>query len=1810
MDPQSLTDTIAETGLVPLPRPAVPHGSVAGVPLTGTGLTGLAYAPGDRIGSIRRLDEIIAATEPQAAVTVREIGFAARDSDTTLAAFLGDRGTVTSGDGGIEMGPSGLVLTGFVYIPPGRHEIAVTSDDGFALGLGGVPFMASEGRRGVEETARTAEFEGGLYAMELRYFDAGGRMALNMEIDGLPVDQSAFYAEADDFTAPPEDMALVPEGDYHPSYSLGALVLDDAQEIETGDGSQTIDALGGDDTVRAGAGDDVVQGGYGDDSLEGGEGDDVLDGGYGSDLLIGGPGRDLLVSRSDGGEQKIAQRSVIPETRPDGGQVNPAFDKLHGYEHQPLIGDDILVGGPDADTFLIAPQINATLPIIEEHVRSDGSIRWAGVAGENTYQHDHWVDLFGFDLIADYDAELDHIAVIGHTANVSVEHVDFDRDGVTESIVTVISKQHGNGGAHDRDFLGALLVEGDLVTPDDIQTDAGVTWGVVESYHDVAEAIAQTGETKTVTERGVTHHGYDYRGPGEVERTPDGAPKDLMDTPWWDDAQAHITGPTPPDGITLTRAPFAPLAFEDAPGQVVTGSSFGDRLVPEAPAAPPGLPGALGVWALGEGPDGATRDGRGEGPAAKAYTLWQNQALPRTDASVEGPRPGTPALSFDGEDDFAYLPHDPAFEVTQGTIALWLRADDLSDDGAIVTKDQRKSGEGGHFRLVQLEDGKLLLRFAPGDGGANRAWTTMVPVLEEGVWAHLAVSFTEDGVTVRKDGMAIPDELWTPDEGDVASPGVYAEAYLLQNAEPWIFGADQRRTELNGTAQAFATDDGRLDAPFTGAIAEFAVWGGYSKEDALTGAEIAELMATGPGTALTNPSGPQPMAGSDDAIDGAGGNDMIEGGAGDDTLAGAAGDDGIEGGYGDDVLSGGPGNDTLDGGRGSDLVIGGAGDDLMISGADTGEDRAGQLVLGAPSRPFPDPSIDAALLKLVDWTDQPLYADDIFLGGPGSDHMYVNTLINGKKDIILEHIVDGTRSIDWHGVAGENRYIHDHWVDGVGIDIFADFDADEDEISIIGHTTNIEVTYQAVDSDGDGTEDAILSLVRAYSQQGNGGGAHDEDMLGILAVIGDLVTEEMIETNAGAHDGIVETIDELQEALAPSDDPSPVARPGGVLGYDDRDVEGRPLSSDPIAWSVNPYMAEARPDFAWRTVSDLGPIAVVNAHPGGRLDGTGHMTMPHAPGEQQAEGSYLLSFTADSPGAGNQALLSKDFRGKQEGGHLTLWIDTNGYLKVRFQSPDDEVSLKFREKIEAGEHYDVAFSYTGEGTRLFVDGQMVDDDEGFASGMLGNDGSTAIGASTRRRVEEDDPLEWHFEGEIGKVAVLDKPVGLLEALILTGHGNDPAALGAAPFEGLPDPGEPGDPGDPVDPGDPGPVTESQYIDFALWDTGTDEKIADISPDTTISEAELSGRKVAVVGYEAVGQLVAESVEYISGHGTQVENIEPYAQFGDASGDLRGGVELGTGLHELTAKVFSGDNRGGELLETVALAFEITAAVPQPEPDPEPIPPEPLPAGRLAFGSETVRQSDPDAWHSVTFAEEIPDPVVVMGPLEHNGGHDAVVRVQNVTPQGFEFRIEEWDYLDGWHTLETVGWMAATAGAHEIAPGVTLAAGSAQSEMAHETPVEVPLAGFGSVPSVFAQVASANDVAAVTTRLKNIGTDRFSFLLQEEEAATDGTHAPERVDWIAVEGALDGLFGLDAIEGGLTHRYATQGFDPVEGTPVAIAHMQTMNGGDTASLRFRDLDGDSIRLKVTEERSLDSERNHVAEEVALLTASEGIHDLYG
>lgn len=1432
--------------------PTVTMAAITGIPSTGTGLAGAAFAPGSSIWNLQKAIEAAQGT-PDATFVTTEFGYRSRQSDTTVSEFLDHDAGSVQGNGDVEMGPSALSFTGYIYIPPGVHEIAVTSDDGFDLNIGGVNFSEFASGRSTDTTSRVADFEGGLYKLDLIYFDSGGRMALSLEMDGLPIDGSAFYQSPEDFTNHDPSVPLVPVDEYHPSFFLGEESLDTAITDTATEARDSITGLGANDTIDGLGGDDELHGGYGDDILRGGDGDDVLDGGRGSDLLDGGDGDDLLIARSDAGVQRIGQLAIDMPTRGDpDGEVDAELQKLSVYADQPIKGDDILIGGAGRDTFLIAPQINAKLDIIEKHVKADGTINWAGVAGENNELHDHWVDSFGIDVIADYNAEEDHIAVIGHTANVYVEHRDVMGDEALESIITVISNQHGGGGAHDMDLIGQVIVHGDLVNKEDIETDANVTYGIVDSIDEVAEALHPKGEEKITVIDGVEYKGYDTRTPSEgaTKATNNGMGTENTGAVTGDPAAAFdndyfnedlLETPINEETYELTRDPFDQLGTTNVAGAAITGTNGADNLSQPDAAEPAGLPGALGFWSFGNGVDGAYDDLRGGG-TVKAYTLYENQALLRTDGAVDGPD-GTPgsALYFNGEDSFAFLDHDPSMNVTQGTIAMWVRPDDLGEKSMFVTKDHSGAVDGGHFRLGHTSDGGLFLRMAEGDGGSNQAWQTGA-LLTEGQWSHVAVSFTETGVTVYLDGQPVPNGAWTKVEGDVATPGNYTEAYLLMNEEPWVFGADTYKAKLNDTAQEFATDAQNLRHEFEGAISDFGVWGGFTPEDALSQAEINDLMQNGPGASLTNPSGAQPMLAGNDVISGLAGNDVIDGEAGDDVLFGGTGNDSMQGGYGDDHLQGDEGNDTLDGGRGSDLLEGGDGDDVLLSRSDAGEQRAGQLVLDDPSRPDGN-SIDPTYLKLVDWVDQELIADDVLVGGAGADHFKFETLINGKKDIIAEHVNDD-RTIDWMGVAGENTYIHDHWVDGIGIDVIADFNkAEGDKISIKGHTTQIKVDHRTIDTDGDGIDDDQVSVITLYSQQGNGGGAHDEDYLGYVIVHGDKVEKDDIETDAKVAYGIVESIDDIQEAVAPTGETAWQQLPDGTmhLGYDTRDVDGDPIGDSPWLFSQNDWLNTGQVDLASAVPAGLAAPNVLLSNAGGSLGGdNAPIEIPHTDAQAATEGTWAFSFTANNPGNGqNQALFSKDHSGYGDGGHLTAYITDKGVLKVRFQSENESKYLvDWKVKVEAGQEHQFAFTFDEDEIGLYLDGNLIDADTGFAGGMSGNTEDLVLGASTRTRMGDNDNLDWHFDGQISNLMLLDRPLEEIELLFLAESGGDLNALSGlyASSPEVTEDTQPESGGTPPEGENQGETTDEETIGD---DTGANsEGTPDTTTDDTQPESEI------------------------------------------------------------------------------------------------------------------------------------------------------------------------------------------------------------------------------------------------------------------------------------------------------------------------------------------------------------------------------------
>lgn len=284
---------------------------------------------------------------------------------------------------------------------------------------------------------------------------------------------------------------------------------------------------------------------------------------------------------------------------------------------------------------------------------------------------------------------------------------------------------------------------------------------------------------------------------------------------------------------------------------------------------------------------------------------------------------------------------------------------------------------------------------------------------------------------------------------------------------------------------------------------------------------------------------------------------------------------------------------------------------------------------------------------------------------------------------------------------------------------------------------------------------------------------------------------------------------------------------------------------------------------------------------------------------------------------------------------------------------------------------------------------------------------------------------------------------------------------------------------------------------------------------------------------------------------------------------------------------------------------------------------------------TVTQDSADQWHEVFFDHTMNDPIVVMGPVTNNGVHEAFARVRNVTSEGFEFKVDEWDYLAGGHVEESVSWLAVEAGVHELDNGHVIEAGALMA-----TTVQTShsfTASFNSAPAVFGQVASYIESDAVVARIDEVSASGFDYLFQEEEASflapvnafipdsgsasyhefdrlfpslderAFGVHSEEVFHYIALS---TGNYGSMLVGGSLdilqeTHEpifldFSTAGFD----TSGLLLQTTSMNAYNPATGRLETLGDDSATVFFQEETSYDPEiRRRAGDSLSWLAMSQ-------
>ena len=257
------------------------------------------------------------------------------------------------------------------------------------------------------------------------------------------------------------------------------------------------------------------------------------------------------------------------------------------------------------------------------------------------------------------------------------------------------------------------------------------------------------------------------------------------------------------------------------------------------------------------------------------------------------------------------------------------------------------------------------------------------------------------------------------------------------------------------------------------------------------------------------------------------------------------------------------------------------------------------------------------------------------------------------------------------------------------------------------------------------------------------------------------------------------------------------------------------------------------------------------------------------------------------------------------------------------------------------------------------------------------------------------------------------------------------------------------------------------------------------------------------------------------------------------------------------------------------------------------------------GTVSVEQSSSTQWHSVSFDQPIGDAVVVMNAMTQNDSDPFTIRVRNVTDNGFEFQIDEWDYLDGQHGMETLSWMAVETGVHTLENGQTLYAGT---ETVDSKSAKFDLPDELTNPVVLAQVQSVNEASAVTVRTDIQNNGQVQLYLQEEERLRNGGHDDETVGVIAIDNggaAADGMIvGTTGDRVRHTNTNESYGDDFAGAEHALFTNMQSDDGRDTAEARVTASNDTGFSVHIDEEQSRNAETNHITEDVGFAAIEVG------
>jgi PKD repeat protein len=156
---------------------------------------------------------------------------------------------------------------------------------------------------------------------------------------------------------------------------------------------------------------------------------------------------------------------------------------------------------------------------------------------------------------------------------------------------------------------------------------------------------------------------------------------------------------------------------------------------------------------------------------------------------------------------------------------------------------------------------------------------------------------------------------------------------------------------------------------------------------------------------------------------------------------------------------------------------------------------------------------------------------------------------------------------------------------------------------------------------------------------------------------------------------------------------------------------------------------------------------------------TGHAVIEHTSALALTEGTILIRM---KPGHkdGRHTLLSKEAKGFETGGHLSMYFQESQGLTVRLQSQVKSYYLESPVELETDRWYDIGFSFGPQGMKLYLDGVLLDENP-YRGGLSGNREPIVLGANS-----------WSSNSQSAYPLAGDFFNGLIERFEIYGHALD------------------------------------------------------------------------------------------------------------------------------------------------------------------------------------------------------------------------------------------------------------------------------------------------------------------------------------------------------------------------------------------------------------------------------------------------------